>query len=176
VNRHPTRGLVPPSRFRVPKAIGLGAGTSRSLGRLGFSATVVVLGLSVGCETDRQYGVTPVPCSNNAECCVVRDTCNGRLLVVARQDVSAAASWVGSQSPCKFCGTPGAQIRCAASGYCEAVVAWCPSPATLSNHCGDTNDLSTCNVADSGADDAGSAFDTPDAGFETTQTTLTTCE
>jgi hypothetical protein len=135
-------------------------------------SAVAALVLSVGCESDRHYGVTPVPCSTNADCCVVRDTCNGRLLVVARQDVSAAASWVGSQSPCTFCVTPGAQIRCGASGYCEAVVASCPSPATLSDHCGDTNDLSTCNVADSGADDA----DTPDVGFVTTQTTLTTCE
>ena len=127
--------------------------------------SVVVASVAIACGGDddnrieaSHYAIDPIPCLQDADCCVVNDGCHSTAYVVASKDSPKVASLLASadNSKCDRCVTPMLLLSCI-SGVCggERIPFGCSLPMPYpGNHCGKLEVPSSC-LSSTAGDDAG---------------------
>jgi len=118
------------------------------------SFSVVIASTALACSGDdprtqaSEYAKDPVPCIQDADCCVVNDGCHSTVYLVASKDSAEVTSLLASadNSTCNRCVTPQIQVSCV-SGACvgERIDFACKLPMPYpGNHCGQVEVPASC--------------------------------
>jgi len=96
-----------------------------------------------------------LPCTTDADCCVVFDTCMNDGYVVASKDKNNVTSLLASadKSRCTACIPPPTQVSCGPSGFCVGVKIECTSgffSEGSKDHCGKLTLPTGCTEKKSG--------------------------
>lgn len=92
-----------------------------------------------------------IPCTTDADCCVVFDLCLNDGYVVAAKDKDKVASLVASadKSRCTACIPPSTEVSCAPTGFCTGAKVECTGSFFsdgAKNHCGKLTLPTGCTV------------------------------
>jgi hypothetical protein len=116
------------------------------------TAFLIISLVTIGCSSSTTTSSDPrteatalarddLPCTSDADCCVVFDGCLNDAYVVSAKDKDKVASLLASadKSRCTGCIAPSTQVSCGPSGYCVGAKIECTGSlfsAGEVNHCG----------------------------------------